>query len=245
MKIEYKDIEKILLNLNTWGIILLAALVLFSFFSFVYFKQFFKSAAEESYKKTIESFKNELDKSLQTKMGLFFRDESIRSGLLQSIGEKSFEKKIESWQSIYKAFFLYQKIWTFSETTNRTEYTEIDDKLNELRIKIFNETVYLGYDLSQKLIRLNSLMREGLRLKRTEFVYGGRNYQPWNEPKLQTNIAQQDSNESNLIELLLETELWVMNKLHTDQTIEKFEFAGDQLEKINEERKKQFTLILP
>ena len=244
MKIDYKDIEKILQNLNYWGISLLVALIVLSFISFTYLKQSFKLAAEENYKKTIESFKSELAKSLQTQIGLFFRDESIRNGLLQNIGQKSFDKKVECWQSTYKLYFLYQKSWSFSQDTDIKEYTEIDNKLSELRTTVFNETVYLGYGLSQKLLRLNSLMREGLRLKKTEFAYSGTNYQYFLEPKLQPNLRIQSSNESKMTDLLYETELWVMNKLHSDQTIEKFDFTKEQLDKIKDERQKQFENIM-
>jgi predicted nuclease with TOPRIM domain len=65
----------------------------------------------------------------------------------------------------------------FSEATEIKEYTDIDEKFSELRTKVFNETVYLGYELSQQLIRLNSMMKEGLRLKRTEHAYSGSKYQ--------------------------------------------------------------------
>ena len=81
-------------------------------------------------------------------------------------------------------YFVYQKIWNFSETTNNSEYVDLDGKLNSLRTKIFTETVYLGYELSSKLIRQNSLMRDNLRNKRTELIYSGRNYQPHNEDVL-------------------------------------------------------------
>jgi hypothetical protein len=115
MKIDYKDIEKILNNLNTWGIVLLAALIVLTFICFTYLKQTYKSAAEESYKKAIEAFKSELSKTLQTQIGLFFRDESVRNSLLQNIGQKSFDKKVECWQAIHNAYFLYQESWHFQK----------------------------------------------------------------------------------------------------------------------------------
>ena len=49
--------------------------------------------------------------------------------------------------------------------------------------------------------------------------------------------------ETNISDLLYETEQLVITKLHSDQTIEKFDFTKEQLEKIKEERNKQFSTI--
>jgi hypothetical protein len=243
MKFDYNDIQKILNHLNFWGILLIASLIVLTFISYVYLKQTYKSAAEETYKKAIEVFKTELSKTLQTQIGLFFRDDSVRNSLLQNMGVKSVDKKIECWQAIYNAYFLYQKSWLFSENTEIKEYTDIDEKLNELRVKIFTETVFLGYELGQKLIRLNSMMKDGLRLKKTEFLNTGSRFQLNNEPNLQTNEQRQSANESKLTELLYETELWLINNLHSDQTLENFEFSKEQLERIKTERDKHFESL--
>jgi hypothetical protein len=53
----------------------------------------------------------------------------------------------------------------------------------------------------------------------------------------------QSTNESKITELLYETELWIMNKLHSDQTLERFEFSKEQLEKIKAEREKHFETL--
>lgn len=244
MKFDSKDIAELLQNiedrLGYWGIIIFAILIVFTFLVSIYLKYLFKTVAEQSSKRTIEELKSQLTKSLQTQIGLFFRDESIRNSLLSTVGQKSFEKKIQYWQLSHSLYFNYQNSWNFAENTDVKEYVEIDVKLNELRTKIFNETVYLGYDLSQKLLKLNSLMREGLRMKETEFAYSGKNYQPYTESKLKTNLGSQSSIESKISDLLYDTEKWIMQKLHSDQTIEKFEFTPEQLEKIKTERTKQF-----
>jgi hypothetical protein len=247
MKIDLKQVFDLLTEvenkLGTWSAVLLIVLVVVFIVTCIYLKYFIKSSAEESSKKTIEEFKNQLNKSLQTQIGLFFRDESIRNSLLISIGQKSFEKKIEYWQLTQSLYFEYQKIWSFSEDTNINDYVELDNKLNGLRIKLFNETVYLGYELSQNLIRQNSLMRENVRLKRTEFVYSGKNYQPYHETQLQSTLNRLSNNDGKITESLSEIEKWIMTKLHSDQTIDKFEFTTEQLNKIKEERNRQFDNI--
>lgn len=222
------------------GIIVIILLILFWVLS-THLKQSIKSAAEESYLKTLEELKSQLSKNLQTQVGLFFRDESVRNNLLTYIGQKSFDKKIECWQATQGMYFEYQRMWSFSKDTNNSEYVDLDDKLNNLRTKIFTETVYLGYELSSKLIRQNSLMRENLRNKRTELIYSGENYQFHNEGVLQKTLSRINQVETNITDLLYETEQLVITKLHSDQTIEKFDFTKEQLEKIKEERHKQFS----
>lgn len=235
-----ENLQKIHNKLGLWGVILFITLILLSSAIVVYLKYSIKSSAEEFSKKTIADFKNYLNKSLQTQMGLFFRDETIRNSLIVSIGQISFNKKIECWQLTQNLYFNYQKSWNFTENTEVKKYIELDNNLNELRIKIFNETIYIGYDLSEKLVRLNSLMREGLRNRRTEFAYSGKNYQLYAENKLQSNLNKQKDVESEISDLLYNVEKWIMKKLYSDQTIDKFEFTPEQLEKIKSERNKQF-----
>ncbi len=247
MKVSLKDLQELLQSidskLGTWGIILFLTVIIVVFLASIYYKYYVKAIAEENSKKAIEEFKNQLSKNIQTQMGLFFRDENVRNNLLSTIGQKSFEKKIECWQFIQAQYFKYQKTWNFDSSTDIKEYTDIDNDLSDLRIKIFNETIYLGYDLSPKLLRLNSLMREGLRQKKTELAYSGNNYQLHLETKLQNNLDQQHDVEQKIIELLYDVEKWIIDKLHSDQTIDKFEFTSQQLEVIKAERLKQFETI--
>lgn len=240
----FELLEKVSEKLGQFaGISLIILLFLLWVFS-LYIKASIKAAAEESYSKSIEEFKSQLNKSIQTQLGLFFRDESVRNNLLSSIGQKSFEKKIECWQLTQAMYFEYQKIWSFSEQTKKNEYSNLDDKLNDLRNKLFNQTIYIGYELSSKLIRQNSLMRENLRNKRTEIAYSGSNYQSYNEGALQKTLTRIRDVETKILDLLYETEQWIITKLHSDQTLEKFEFTMEQLDKIKEERKKQFDNIV-
>lgn len=236
-------LEKLHDKLGLWEGISLFILLLILGLLTLYIKSLIKGSAEAFYKKTIEEFKSQLNKNLQTQVGLFFRDENVRNSLLASIGQKSFEKKIECWQLTQAMYFQYQKIWNFSEQTNSTEYSELDSKLNDLRIKLFNETIYIGYELSSKLIRQNSLMRENLRNRRMEINYSGSRYQQYNETPLQNTLSRIGEVESKISDLLYETEKWIITKLHSDQTLEKFEFTQDQLDKIKEERNKQFDNI--
>lgn len=244
MKVNLKEvldlIKEIEEKLGIYSVILFIALLVFSICIFLYLKYSLKSLAEETSKKSIVEFKGAIDKSIQTQMGLFFRDESVRNELMKNIGQKSFDKKVECWQLLYNLYFEYQKSWTFDQETDVKDYIEIDQKLGEARTKIFTETIHLGYELSQMLIRLGSLMRDGIRTKRTEFLYSGRNYQNFNESKLQFNLSQQQDIETKISNLIYEVEEWIITKLHSDQTLEKFEFSKDQLDKIQAERKKQF-----
>jgi hypothetical protein len=247
MRVNLKDIldliKEIEQKLGMYSVILFFALLIFSICIFLYLKYSLKSLAEEASKKSIVAFKAAIDKSIQTQMGLFFRDDNVRNELVKNIGQKSFDKKIECWQLLYNLYFEYQKSWNFDQDTDVKDYIEIDQKLGEARTKVFTETIHLGYELSQKLIRLGSLMRDGIRTKRTEFMYSGINYQHFTESKLQANLSRQQEIETTISALIYEVEEWIITKLHSDQTLEKFEFSKEQLEKIQAERKKQFDSI--
>lgn len=86
-------------------------------------------------------------------------------------------------------------------------------------------------------------MRENLRFRRTEFMYSGKNYKSFYESRLEIILSNLNKFEDKISELLSETEKWIMEKLHSDQTIEKFEFSSKQLLKMKEERDKQFGEI--
>ncbi|WP_447637104.1 hypothetical protein [Flavobacterium microcysteis] len=235
-----KEIED---KLGIYSVILFFFLLIFSICIFIYLKYSLKSLAEEISKKSIVAFKGAIDKSIQTQIGLFFRDENVRNELMKNIGQKSFDKKIECWQLMYNLYFEYQKSWTFNHKTDIGEYKKIDQKLEEARTKVFTETIHLGYELSQKLIRLGSLMRDGIRTKRIEIMYSGENYQSFNESKLQANLLKQQDIETKISNLMYEVEEWIIKKLQSDQTLDKFEFSREQLEKIKEERDKQFDSL--
>jgi len=56
-------------------------------------------------------------------------------------------------------------------------------------------------------------------------------------------LTRQQDNEGKILDLMYEIEKWIMDKLHSDQTIENFEFTKEQLEQIKNERKKKFDAI--
>jgi Ulp1 family protease len=202
-----------------------------------------KAIAEEASKKSLASYESKLSEKLQTQIGLFFRDENVRNNLLTHIGTKSIDKKIECWQTIQKMYFKFQKSWSFSDSTDLKEFVEIDSELNDTRTQIFTETIHIGYFLAQKMIHLNSLMRENIRLRRTEFSYSGQNYQSFNDIKLQNTLNRLRENEQTISELMYEIEKWIIEKLHSDQTIENFEFSREQLDQIKKEREMKFETI--
>lgn len=247
MKVEAKDIyellEKVQNQQGNLQLFFVIGLIVLIGVLITYLKYATKSIAEEASKKSIALYESNLSEKLQTQIGLFFRDESVRNNLLTHIGVKSIDKKIECWQIIQKMYFNYQKSWTFSETTSVDEFIYLDNELNEIRTKVFTETIHIGYFLSQKIIRLNSLMRENLRQKRTEFAYSGKNYHSYNETKLQNTLNRQQENEVKISDIMYEIEKWIIDKLHTDQTIENFEFTKEQLEAIKKERETRFETI--
>jgi hypothetical protein len=146
---------------TTIGLIIIFGLLL------TFLKYRTKAIAEEASKKSIAGFESNLEENLQTKIGLFFRNEIVRNNLLTHVGTKSIDTKIILWRKLYKLYFSYQGSWFFNEKTNIEEYDKIDNLLNELRIETFENTVYLGADLSILMIRTNSLLRENLRNRRT------------------------------------------------------------------------------
>ena len=86
-------LEKVSERLGLFGgIIVIILLILFWVLS-TNLKQYIKSATEESYLKTIEEFKSQLNKNLQTQVGLFFKDESVRNNLLTYVDKNLLTKK--------------------------------------------------------------------------------------------------------------------------------------------------------
>jgi len=212
---------------TTIGLIIIFALLL------TFLKYRTKAIAEEASKKSIAGFESKLEENLQTQIGLFFRNEVVRNNLLTHVGTNSIDSKISLWQKLYKLYFDYQKSWFFNETTDVEEYNKKDDLLNELRSEIFENTIYLGADLSIFMIRTNNLMRENLRNKRT--VLNSSSYS--NTGELEVRMQQ---SEIEISDLLTSIEKWITKKLSTDQSLEKYEFSEEQLEKIKTERDKRF-----
>lgn len=247
MNVEAKDIfellEKVQKTQGNLSLIIVIGLIVVIGVLMTYLKYATKSIAEEAANKSLALYESNLSEKLQTQIGLFFRDENVRNNLLIHIGTKSIDKKIECWQTSQKMYFKYQKSWSFSETTDIKEFVAIDNELYDVRTQIFAETIHIGYFLSQKMIRLNSLMRDNIRLHRTELAYSGTNYQQYNETKLQNTLDRQQGNEQTISELMNEIEKWIIDKLHSDQTIENFEFTKEQLDAIKKERERKFETI--
>jgi hypothetical protein len=247
MKVDVNEIfellEKVQNQQGDLKLFIVIGLIIVIGILITYLKYATKSIAEEASKKSIAQYESNLSEKVQTQMGLFFRDESVRNNLLTHIGTTSLEKKIECWQVSQTMYFNYQKSWSFSQETDIQEFVKLDEELGKVRQKIFTETILIGYFLSQKLIRLNSLMRDNLRQKRTEFAYSGTNYQIYNETKLQNTLNRQQENEGKISDIMYEIEKWIIDKLHSDQTIENFEFTKEQLEAIKKERETRFETI--
>ena len=211
-----KEIYEILEKIQTgqWSIplimVFLAGVIIF-----YYFRRKAESIAQLSAGKALEKFKIDLSNGKD----FLFRDENIRAELLSYVGKLSIDKKIECWQETSSSYFLYQTSWNFSQDTNLDSYQKIDSVLNNVREKIFENTVYLGYELSNEMVHLNSLMREGLRHRRTGY---GR------------DVENEISETKNHIEKRL------IDILHSADNIEKYDFTEEQKNKLEELEKKQF-----
>lgn len=215
LKLIYEILEKI--QTGQWSIPLIMV-VLAGVIIFYYFRRKAESIAQLSAGKALEKFKIDLSNGKD----FLFRDEKIRVELLSYVGKLSIDKKIECWQETSSSYFLYQTSWNFSQDTNLDSYQKIDSVLNNVREKIFENTVYLGYDLSNEMVHLNSLMREGLRHRRTGH---GR------------DVENEISETKNHIEKRL------IDILHSADNIEKYDFTEEQKNKLEELEKKQFDNI--
>lgn len=184
----------------------------------IFFKKKAEVLAELSAEKSLEKFKNKLS----TGKDYLFRDEAIRINLLSYVGEKSIDKKIECWALCYADYFNYQKSWSLDVQNNKGEFILIDNKLAETREKLFIDTIYLGWDLSQNMIHLNSLMRTQLRNK----IHSNGN-----------------DCEEEITNILHETEKLLINTLHSSDNIEKYDFNDQQKIQLNELSQKQFENI--
>ncbi|OFY65507.1 MAG: hypothetical protein A3H98_00565 [Bacteroidetes bacterium RIFCSPLOWO2_02_FULL_36_8] len=247
MNVEAKEIfellEKVSETQGNLSLLIIIGLIVAIGILITYLKYATKAIAEEASNKSLALYESNLTEKLQTQIGLFFRDDNVRNNLLTHIGTKSIDKKIECWQISQTMYFNYQKSWSFSQETDIQEFVRLDEELGNIRQRIFIETIHIGYFLSQKLIRLNSLMRDNLRQKRTEFAYSGTNYQTNLETKLQNTLNIQQENEMKISDIMYEIEKWIIDKLHSDQTIENFEFTREQLESIKKERELKFDTI--
>lgn len=208
-------LEKI--QTGQWSIPLILV-VLVGIIIFCYFRRKAESIAQLSAGKALEKFKTDLSNGKD----YLFRDENIRAELLSYVGKLSIDKKIECWHETSSSYFLYQTSWNFSQDTHLDSYQKIDSVLSNVRKNIFANTVYLGYDLSNEMIHLNSLMREGLRNRRTGC---GR------------DVENEISEKKNYIEKRL------IDILHSADNIEKYDFTEELKSKLEELEKKQFDNI--
>lgn len=215
LKQVYEILEKI--QTGQWSIPLVLSLI-FCGLIFLYFKSRTESIAKLSSEKALEEFKSNLSNGKD----YLFRDESIRIELLSYVGKLSIDKKIECWRETLSSYFLYQKSWEFNTETPLDSYQKIDSALNDIREKIFANTVYLGYDLSQDMIHLNSLMRRSLRNRRTG---------------IEINF------ESEITEKIYSIEKNLINLLHSADNIEKYDFSDEQKNKLEELSSKQLDEI--
>lgn len=229
-RIDYSQFVNLLTSINNklgyGGFIFLGVVIVVIIGSYITLKASLEASAKRRDNELIEQFKSELSKSVQIQMSILNRDEIIRNSLITFSGQKSYDKKIECWQKLYNMYFEYQKIWGFDEKTPLQEYLNLDKDLIMLRQNFFIETIHLGYELSQKLIHTIFLMREGVYLKR-------------NSIKKTLNLTGDISpakNEIMISDMLTETEKFLMHKIHSDISIDKFDYDQDILNKMKEER---------
>lgn len=217
---ELEQIYAILEKIQTgqWSIPLIIVCVV-GLFSFFFFRSKIEKIAQLSSDKVLEKLRTDLSNGKD----YLFRNESIRTDLLSYVGKLSIDKKIECWHETSNSYFIYQESWCFDKDTTIDKYQKIDSTLSDVRKKIFANTVFLGYDLSNDMIHLNSLMREGLRSRRTGH---GRD--------VEDEIAEiKNSIEKKFIETL-----------HSSDNIEKYDFTDEQKDVLEELEKKQFDEII-
>lgn len=216
---ELKQIYEILEKLQTgqWSIPLVLVSIV-CIIIFCYFKSKVESIAQLSADKALANFKTDLSNGKD----YLFRDEKIRAELLSYVGKMSIDKKIECWNKTTNSYFLYQTSWTFDQSTPLDSYQKIDSILYDVRKMIFSNTICLGYDLSNDMIHLNSLMREGLRNRRTGH---GRDV------------------ENEIMESKTSIEKKLIDALHSTDNIEKYDFTEEQKKKLEELEKKQLEDI--
>ena len=216
---DFKHLYEILENIQTgqWSIPSIMALLVGTLL-FCYFRKKAESIAQLSAEKALEKFKMDLSNGKD----FLFRDEKIRAELLSHVGKLSIDKKLECWQETSSSYFLYQTSWNFGQDTKIDSYQKIDTVLKNIRENIFTNTVYLGYDLSNKMVHLNSLMRNGLRYRRSG---NGRDV------------------EDEIIELKSHIEKLLIDSLHSADNIEKYDFTEEQKRKLEELENIQFDNI--
>jgi len=193
-------------------------IMLVGLFAILYF--FYKridNISEEISNKALSKFDKKID--------LLFRDESIRSSLRRQLAQDSIKKKLEFYENIYSLYFEYQKSWLYNDSTTDEEMNELLRKILKVREDIFINSIYLGGFLTDKLIKAVVNMHADLRRKMNEVKKPG---------------AKVESTDYVMI-LLNELELarnWLQTNTFPDQTLKEFEFSNEEIETLNEEKKK-------
>ncbi|KAB2852637.1 MAG: hypothetical protein F9K42_02395 [Ignavibacterium sp.] len=193
--------------------ILLAGLAILLYF----FHKRIENISEEISNKALSKF----DKKIE----LLFRDEVIRSSLRIQLAQDSIKKKLEFYEKVYSLYFEYQKSWSYTDKTPNEEINELYNKILRAREDIFVNSIYLGGFLTDKLIKVVVNMHADLRRKITQ---------------IKNRYAKVETTDYIMI-LLDEIEnarKWLIENVFPDQTLKEFEFTKEQINTLNEEKKK-------
>ncbi|NMB83041.1 MAG: hypothetical protein GYA14_14610 [Ignavibacteria bacterium] len=200
---------------GTLFFVLLVGLFLILYF----FQKRIKNISEEISSRAISEFNKKLD--------LIFRDETIRTSLRYKIAQDSVDKKMEFYKKVNETYFIYQKSWLFTKETPDEDIKSISDAILKLREELFINSIYLGGELSDKLIRSVSFMYSDFRRKVEEI-------------KNPYRISKQDTIDyvMQLSDLMADARKWLVENIFPDQTVKQFEFTPEQQNRIEEEKKK-------
>lgn len=241
-----KALERAEKMYGKWGVLITLAFIvgLFLLGLFLYFRTKgiaqldidkslakYQSNLDESVKKSMADYESKLGLELQSKIGVMFRDESIRNDALSHVLKDLYKIRLDIWKKVYASYFEYQKCWNWT----LAEFKEIDYKkqyedLIKLREKVFLHEVQLGEELTFHIIRINTHIRENL----TNRV--GQIKNP-NEAIYQSERLRIEELINNHLE---EAKRILKEMFSTNKSIKDFELKAEHLEVLNNERKKGF-----
>lgn len=216
----YKLLNDIFLRYSIFNGIFLLLFIGGLILVFKYLLDLSAGLAGRYFQKSIDEFKKYLD--------ITFRDEPIRSELINHFSKKSIERKYQIYEDVYSLYFEYQKSWSFNKNTPSEDIDELSKRILQMREKIFLNSIFLGGDLTDSLLQATISMMESLqlRLQQIESPLGAE------EIRLRGKIARE------VTDFIRKAEKWIVENLGSHQTIKQYEFTEEQRERIEKEREK-------
>lgn len=165
-----KLIEDLLLKYGVFYTIILFLSTVIIALILYFFKSRISAISKEISQINIEEHKNDLEiagEIYKKKLNALFQSEELHTNIIFNTIHQFIEKKIAFYQKVYSLFFEYRETWSYDKNTKDDEISLMWNKLQEARIDLFLNSIYLG-GLIDPLLDAVIAMSDDLRDKITE-----------------------------------------------------------------------------